>query len=64
MREANIKKVYVKFFLDDGSSSMSMLVDERWTVIDVIKRIAEKQRIPLTQNHSIVEEYPDLLISQ
>lgn len=62
MREADIKKVYVKFFLDDGSSTVSMLIDERWTVAEVIRQIAEKQRIQLTQNHSIVEEYPDLLI--
>uniref|UniRef100_A0A158R5D3 Ras-associating domain-containing protein n=1 Tax=Syphacia muris TaxID=451379 RepID=A0A158R5D3_9BILA len=62
MREADIKKVVIKFYIDDGSTTLSLLVDERWTVAEVMKQIAEKLRIQLTINHSIVEEYPELLI--
>lgn len=63
MREADIKKLYVKFFLDDGASTISLLVDERWTVAEILRHIASKQKIPLTEQHAIVEEYPELYIS-
>lgn len=63
MREADIKKIYVKFFIDDGSSTISLLIDERWTVAECIRRIAMKLNVPLSEHHAIVEEYPDLYIS-
>ncbi|VDN39200.1 unnamed protein product, partial [Gongylonema pulchrum] len=63
MREADIKKIYVKFFVDDGSSTVSLLVDERWTVAECIRRIAAKLNVPLSEHHTIVEEYPELYIS-
>ncbi|VDK75822.1 unnamed protein product [Litomosoides sigmodontis] len=62
MREADIKKIYVKFFIDDGSSTISLLIDERWTVAECICRIATKLNVPLNEHHAIVEEYPDLYI--
>ncbi|VDK54795.1 unnamed protein product, partial [Anisakis simplex] len=64
MREADIKKLYVKFFLDDGTSTVSILVDERWKVADVMKHIADKAKVTLTQQHAIVEEYPELFIKR
>ncbi|CAG9530846.1 unnamed protein product [Cercopithifilaria johnstoni] len=64
MREADIKKIYVKFFIDDGSSTISLLIDERWTVAECIRRIAMKLSVPLSEHHAIVEEYPDLYIKR
>uniref|UniRef100_A0A915Q6D6 PH domain-containing protein n=1 Tax=Setaria digitata TaxID=48799 RepID=A0A915Q6D6_9BILA len=64
MREADIKKIYVKFFIDDGSSTISLLIDERWTVAECIRRIATKLNVPLSEHHTIVEEYPELYIKR
>uniref|UniRef100_A0A914CBF8 NAD(+) ADP-ribosyltransferase n=1 Tax=Acrobeloides nanus TaxID=290746 RepID=A0A914CBF8_9BILA len=59
MKEAKIKKIYVKFFLHDGSTQ-GLLIDERWTVLDTMKKLTEKLNITLTAEHSIIEEYPEL----
>uniref|UniRef100_A0A915BIG9 Abnormal cell migration protein 10 n=2 Tax=Parascaris univalens TaxID=6257 RepID=A0A915BIG9_PARUN len=64
MREADIKKLYVKFFLGDGSATVSILVDERWTVAEVMRHIADKVKVTLTEQHAIVEEYPELFIKR
>ncbi|MCP9258797.1 Protein CBR-MIG-10 [Dirofilaria immitis] len=64
MREADIKKIYVKFFIDDGSSTISLLIDERWTVAECIRRIATKLNVPLSEHHAVVEEYPELYIKR
>uniref|UniRef100_A0A0R3S569 Ras-associating domain-containing protein n=1 Tax=Elaeophora elaphi TaxID=1147741 RepID=A0A0R3S569_9BILA len=64
MREADVKKIYVKFFIDDGSSTISLLIDERWTVAECIRRIATKLNVPLSEHHTIVEEYPELYIKR
>lgn len=63
MKEANKKKLYVKFFLEDNLEK-GMLVDERWTVAETMQRLASKLGILLTPEHAIVEEYPDLHISK
>lgn len=63
MKEAKIKKIYVKIFLEDGNVK-GILIDERWTVLETMKKLAEKVSITLTPEHSIVEEYPDLHISK
>lgn len=34
MREANHTRIFVKFFVDDGSP-LQMLIDERWSVVEV-----------------------------
>lgn len=63
MKEAKMKKIYVKFFLEDGSTK-GLLIDERWTVAETMRQLAEKLCITLTPEHVIVEEYPDLYISK
>ncbi|KAE9553609.1 hypothetical protein FO519_003154 [Halicephalobus sp. NKZ332] len=63
MKEAKIKKIYVKIFLEDGNVK-GILIDERWTVLETMKKLAEKLEITLTPEHSIVEEYPDLHIKR
>lgn len=63
MKEANIKKVYVKFFLEDNHT-ISLLIDERWSCVEVMKVIVSKLGISLHPEHCIVEEYPQLRISK
>lgn len=63
MKEAKMKKIYVKIFLEDGSTK-GLLIDERWTVAETMRQFANKLGIILTSDHAIVEEYPELLISR
>jgi hypothetical protein len=63
MKEANIKKLYVKFFTSDGGSK-SLLVDERSTVSHVLRQLAEKHRITLNTDYAVVERYPDLFMGK
>ncbi|CEF65245.1 Pico [Strongyloides ratti] len=63
MKEANIKKVYVKFFLEDNHT-ISLLIDERWSCVEVMKVIVSKLGISLHPEHCIVEEYPQLRIKR
>ena len=64
MKEAKMKKVYVKIFLDDGSNTRGILVDERWTVRETMLQLSEKFGIQMTTESALVEEYPHLHISQ
>ena len=59
-----MKKVYVKIFLDDGSNTRGILVDERWTVRETMLQLSEKFGIQMTTESALVEEYPHLHISQ
>ncbi|CAI4222274.1 unnamed protein product [Auanema sp. JU1783] len=61
MKEAKVTRIFVKFFVEDGAP-LQMLVDERWTVSEAMKQVAEKHQISLSEDHCIVEEYPDLYI--
>ncbi|VDP39373.1 unnamed protein product [Soboliphyme baturini] len=63
IKEANVKKLYVKIFTKDGGSK-SILVDERWTIADVLFHLAEKHHIILGLNHAIIEYYPDLYMER
>ncbi|KAI6215205.1 hypothetical protein M3Y94_00357800 [Aphelenchoides besseyi] len=63
MKEAKMKKIYVKFFLEDDSTK-GMLIDERWTVAETMQHLADKLHILLTPEHAIVEEYPELHIKR
>uniref|UniRef100_A0A0K0FW51 Pico (inferred by orthology to a D. melanogaster protein) n=1 Tax=Strongyloides venezuelensis TaxID=75913 RepID=A0A0K0FW51_STRVS len=63
MKEANIKKVYVKFFLENNHT-ISLLIDERWNCAEVMKVIVSKLGISLHPEHCIIEEYPQLRIKR
>ncbi|KRY79435.1 Abnormal cell migration protein 10, partial [Trichinella pseudospiralis] len=63
MKEASIKKLYVKIFTPNGQS-LNMLIDERWSVAYVLKLLAEKHRLDVSLNHAIVEFYPDLYMER
>ncbi|CAJ0943134.1 unnamed protein product, partial [Mesorhabditis belari] len=61
MKEAKITRIFVKFFVEDGAP-LQMLIDERWSVSETMRQLAEKHNMTLHEDHCIVEEFPDLLI--
>ncbi|CDW57571.1 growth factor receptor bound protein [Trichuris trichiura] len=63
MKEASVKKLFVKVFTLDGKSK-NILIDERWTVAYVLRQLAEKYQVLPTHRHAIVEFYPDLYMER
>ncbi|CAH0703538.1 unnamed protein product [Spodoptera exigua] len=59
MREANIKKLFIKAFSMDGSSK-SLLVDEKMTCGYVTRLLADKNHVTMEPKWAIVEHLPDL----
>ncbi|XP_045489908.1 uncharacterized protein LOC110995424 isoform X3 [Pieris rapae] len=59
MREANVKKLFIKAFSNDGSSK-SLLVDEKMTCGYVTRLLADKNHVPMEPKYAIVEQLPDL----
>ncbi|KAL4717808.1 hypothetical protein ACJJTC_000957 [Scirpophaga incertulas] len=59
MREANIKKLFIKAFSMDGSSK-SLLVDEKMTCGYVTRLLADKNHVTMEPKWAIVENLPDL----
>ncbi|KAI5636443.1 PH domain-containing protein [Phthorimaea operculella] len=59
MREANIKKLFIKAFSMDGSSK-SLLVDEKMSCGYVARLLADKNHVTMEPKWAIVEHLPDL----
>ncbi|CAK1554986.1 unnamed protein product [Leptosia nina] len=59
MREANVKKLFIKAFSTDGSSK-SLLVDEKMTCGYVTRLLADKNHVSMEPKWAIVEHLPDL----
>ncbi|XP_047524226.1 amyloid beta A4 precursor protein-binding family B member 1-interacting protein isoform X4 [Pieris napi] len=59
MREANVKKLFIKAFSTDGSSK-SLLVDEKMTCGYVTRLLADKNHVTMEPKYAIVEQLPDL----
>ncbi|CAH0716168.1 unnamed protein product, partial [Brenthis ino] len=59
MREANVKKLFIKAFSMDGSSK-SLLVDEKMTCGYVARLLADKNHVTMEPKWAIVEHLPDL----
>ncbi|KAJ0183842.1 hypothetical protein K1T71_000265 [Dendrolimus kikuchii] len=59
MREANIKKLFIKAFSMDGSSK-SLLVDEKMTCGYVARLLADKNHVAMEPKWAIVEHLPEL----
>ncbi|XP_041987722.1 ras-associated and pleckstrin homology domains-containing protein 1 isoform X3 [Aricia agestis] len=59
MREANVKKLFIKAFSTDGSSK-SLLVDEKMTCGYVARLLADKNHVTMEPKWAIVEHLPDL----
>ena len=59
IKEASIKKIFIKVFGEDGSAK-SLLVDERMTVSQVCRMLAEKNHVKRDVQWGLVELLPDL----
>jgi len=59
IKEASIKKIFIKVFGEDGSAK-SLLVDERMSVSQVCRMLADKNHVKRDTNWALVELLPDL----
>ena len=59
MKEASVKKIFIKVFGEDGSAK-SLLVDERMSVAHVCRLLAEKNHVKRDTTWGLVELLPDL----
>lgn len=63
IKEASIKKVFIKVFTADGSAK-SLLIDERMSVGHVTRLLAEKNHVKLDPKWTLVELVPDLYMER
>lgn len=59
MREASVKKLFIKAFTGDGSSK-SLLVDETMSAGHVARMLADKNHTAMDPRWGIVEHLPEL----
>lgn len=59
MREANVKKLFVKAFSADESTK-SLLVDEKMTCGHVTRLLADKNHVEMGPQWAVVEHLPEL----
>jgi Ras association (RalGDS/AF-6) domain. len=59
MKQANVKKLFIKAFTSDGSAK-SLLVDESMTCGYVTRLLAEKNHLAIDPRYGLVEHIPDL----
>ena len=63
IKEASVKKIFIKVFTSDGSAK-SLLVDEKMTVGQVTRILAEKNNIDLDPKFALVELLPNLFMER
>ncbi|KAK8397225.1 hypothetical protein O3P69_004737 [Scylla paramamosain] len=63
IKEANVKKLFIKAFTSDGSTK-SLLVDEKMTVVHVTRLLADKNHVRMDPKWAIVEHIPDLYMER
>lgn len=59
MREASVKKIFIKAFSVDGSAK-SLMVDEKMTCGYVARLLADKNHVSMEPKWAVVEHLPDL----
>uniref|UniRef100_A0A8D8XXV5 Abnormal cell migration protein 10 n=1 Tax=Cacopsylla melanoneura TaxID=428564 RepID=A0A8D8XXV5_9HEMI len=59
MKQANVKKLFIKAFTADGSAK-SLLVDESMTCGYVTRLLVEKNHLSIDPRYGLVEHIPDL----
>lgn len=63
MREASVKKLFIKAFTIDGSTK-SLLVDEKMACGYVTRLLADKNHVQMDPKWTIVEHIPDLYMER
>ena len=63
IKEASVKKLFIKVFTSDGSAK-SLLVDEKMSVGQVTRILAEKNHVTLDPKWALVELVPDLYMER
>ena len=63
IKEASIKKLFIKVFTADGSAK-SLLIDEKMTVSHVTRILAEKNHVKLDPKWTLVELVPELYMER
>jgi hypothetical protein len=63
MKEASVKKLFIKAFSADGSTK-SLLVDEKMTCAYVTRLLADKNHVHMDPKWGIVEHLPDLYMGK
>ena len=63
MRQANVKKLFIKAFTTDGSTK-SLLVDEKMTVGHVTRLLADKNHVRMEPKWVLVEHVADLHVER
>lgn len=63
IKEANVKKLFIKAFTSDGSTK-SLLVDEKMTVAFVTRLLADKNHVRMDPKWAVVEHIPDLYMGK
>ena len=63
IKEASVKKLFIKVFTSDGSAK-SLLVDEKMSVAQVTRILAEKNHVSLDPKWALVELVPDLYMER
>lgn len=63
LKEANVKKLFIKAFSQDGSSK-SLLVDEKMSVAQVCRMLTDKNHVRVDPKWAVVEHLPDLYMGE
>ncbi|XP_052245813.1 ras-associated and pleckstrin homology domains-containing protein 1-like isoform X3 [Dreissena polymorpha] len=63
IKEAKIKKLFVRAFACDGSSK-SIMVDEKMSILEVIATLADKNHVRLDLDLAVVEHMPELFMER
>lgn len=63
MKQAAVKKLFIKAFTSDGSTK-SLLVDEKMTVSFVTRLLADKNHVTMDPKWGLVEHLPDLYMGE
>lgn len=60
MKAASVQKLVVKVFDDNLETSKTMLIDQTWTVRDIVTKMVKKNDVEVDPNWSLIEKLPDM----
>ena len=55
-----MQKLVVKVFDDNLETSKTMLIDQTWTVRDIVTKMVKKNDVEVDPNWSLIEKLPDM----